>query len=43
VKRALLVVAAAVLFLQTLAVPVLAKAEGGAGTTSCGGNTICKP
>ena len=40
-KRVLLVLAAAVLFLNTLVVPTVAHADG-VGGTSCGG-TICKP
>lgn len=42
-KRALLVVGAAVLFVSTLVVPTVVRADGG-GTngTNCG-NTICKP
>jgi hypothetical protein len=43
VKRALLVVAAALMFLSTLAVPTVAHADGGAGGTNCGGNAGCKP
>jgi hypothetical protein len=44
VKRALLVVAAALMFLSTLAVPTVAHADGGAGGTSCGGGSgMCKP
>jgi hypothetical protein len=44
VKRLLFVVAATLMFLSTLAVPNLAHADGGAGTTSCGGgNGMCKP
>jgi hypothetical protein len=43
VKRALLVVAAALMFLNTLVVPTVVHADGGAGGTNCGGNTICKP
>jgi hypothetical protein len=44
VKHMLLLVAAAVMFLSTLAVPTIAHADGGAGTTSCGGgNNMCKP
>jgi len=43
VKRVLLVLGAAVLFLHTLVIPAVARIDGGAGTTSCGGNTICKP
>ncbi len=42
-KRALLVVAAALMFLNTLVIPTLVHADGGAGGTSCGGNTMCKP
>jgi hypothetical protein len=41
VKRALLVLAAAVLFLNTLVVPTIAHADG-VGGTSCGGG-MCKP
>jgi hypothetical protein len=41
VKRVLLVLAAAVLFLNTIAVPTIAHAEG-VGSTSCGGS-MCKP
>ncbi len=41
-KRALLVVAAALMFLSTLTVPTVAHADGGAGGTSCGGG-MCKP
>src|SRR5579864_1289074 len=44
VKRVLLVLGAAVLFLNTLVVPTVVRADGGGGTsTNCGGNTICKP
>jgi hypothetical protein len=43
VKRVLLVVSAAVLFLSTLVTPTLVKADGGGGTsTGCGG-AMCKP
>lgn len=42
-KRVLLVLGAAVLFLNTLVVPTVARADGGGGTTSCGGTGICKP
>ena len=42
-KRVLFVLATAVLFLQTLALPTVASAEGGATGTNCGGNTLCKP
>ena len=40
-KRVLLVLAAAVLFLNTIVVPTIAQAEG-VGGTSCGGK-MCKP
>lgn len=43
VKRALLVVAAALMFLNTLVIPTVVNADGGSGTTNCGGNTLCKP
>jgi len=43
VKRMLLVVGAAVLFLNTLVIPTVVRADGGGnGGTSCG-NTLCKP
>lgn len=43
-KRVLLVVAAALMFVNTLVVPTVAHADGGAGGTSCGGgNGMCKP
>ncbi len=43
-KRALLILGAAVLFLNTLVIPTVVRADGGGGTTSCGSNgTICKP
>jgi len=42
VKRAMLVLGAAVLFLSTLVVPNLAHADGGAGSTDCG-KVLCKP
>ena len=41
-KRALFVLAAAVLFLNTLVIPTVVKADGGPGTTNCG-TTFCKP
>jgi hypothetical protein len=43
VKRLLLVIAAALMLVNTLVVPTVAHADGGTGTTNCGGNTICKP
>ncbi len=41
-KRALLVLGAAVLFLTTLVTPTAVLADGGSTGTGCG-NTICKP
>jgi len=41
-KRILLVLGMAVLFLSTLVVPTNVLADGGAGSTNCGGGT-CKP
>jgi hypothetical protein len=41
-KRMLLVISAAVLFVTTLIVPTAAKADGGPGGTGCG-KTMCKP
>ena len=41
-KRALLILGAAVLFLNTLVIPTVVRADGGVGTTNCG-NTLCKP
>lgn len=42
-KRMLLVVGVAVLFLNTLVIPTVVRADGGGnGGTSCG-NTLCKP
>jgi hypothetical protein len=44
VKRTLLIVAAAVLFLNTLVVPTLVHADGGSGGGNCSGSTgLCKP
>jgi hypothetical protein len=43
-KRMLLVVAAAVLFLNTLVVPTQAHADGGTGNGgACSGASACKP
>ena len=41
-KRMLLVLAAAVLFVNTLVIPTAVMADGGVGGTSCG-QTLCKP
>jgi hypothetical protein len=44
VKRALLVVAAAVLFISTLAVPTVVHADGGTSNGgNCSGDGPCKP
>jgi hypothetical protein len=43
VKRILLVVAAALMFVQTLVIPTIVHADGGANGTNCGGNSMCKP
>jgi len=42
VKRMLLVLGAAVLFMSTFVTPSLAMFEGGATGTNCG-KTLCKP
>jgi hypothetical protein len=43
VKRVLLAVATAVLFLSTLVTPTIVRADGGStGGTGCGGG-MCKP
>jgi hypothetical protein len=42
VKHALLIVAAAVLFLNTLVIPTVAHADGGGVGGGCG-NVLCKP
>jgi len=42
-KRALLVVAAALMFLSTLTVPTQAHADGVGGTSCGGGSNMCKP
>ena len=41
-KRMLLVLAAAVLFLNTLVVPTVVRADGGGTGTNCGAK-LCKP
>ncbi len=41
-KRVLLVIGTAVLFLSTLITPTLVKADGGGTTTGCSGK-MCKP
>lgn len=43
-KRVLLALGTAVLFINALVIPTLVHADGGGGTTSCGSNgSICKP
>ena len=42
-KRMLLVAAAALMFLNTLVLPIVARADGGGAGTTCGGNGLCKP
>lgn len=42
-KRMLLILAAAVLFVNTLVIPTVVRADGGgSGGTGCG-NSLCKP
>jgi len=43
VKRVLIALGAAVLFLTTLVTPTVVRADGGAGATNCGGGGMCKP
>lgn len=42
-KRMLLVLGAAVLFVSTLAIPTVLRADGGGSNGTNCGNTICKP
>jgi hypothetical protein len=42
VKRMLLVLGAALVFLSTLVVPTVVMADGGSTSTNCGGQ-MCKP
>ena len=43
-KRVLLVLAAAAVFLSTFVTPTIVRADGTPGSGSCGSNgTICKP
>ena len=41
-KRLLIVLGAAILFVNTLVIPTAVRADGGAGGTNCG-KTLCKP
>jgi len=43
VKRVLLVLGAAVLYLSTLVTPSVARTDGGSGGSTGCGNTVCKP
>jgi hypothetical protein len=43
VKRALLAIAAALLFLNTFVVPTIAHADGEPGTGGCPSGEMCKP
>jgi hypothetical protein len=44
VKRTLLILATVVLFLNTLVVPTVARADGGSGNGgTCSGSQACKP
>ena len=43
-KRILLTLAVALMFLNSLVIPTAAHADGGGGSTSCnGGSGLCKP
>ncbi|MGA8430423.1 MAG: hypothetical protein WB729_11425 [Candidatus Sulfotelmatobacter sp.] len=42
-KRTLLALFAAVLFLNTLVIPTVAHADGQAGGGNCSGQTSCRP
>jgi hypothetical protein len=42
VKRMLIVLGAAILFINTLVIPTTLRADGGTGTTNCGAK-LCKP
>jgi hypothetical protein len=41
-KRILLILGAAVLFVNTLVIPTVVRADGSPTNTNCG-NTLCKP
>lgn len=41
-KRVLLMLGAAILFVNTLVIPTAVMADGGTGSTSCGAK-LCKP
>ena len=42
-KRVLVFLGTAVLFLSTLVTPTAVKADGGGGTSTSCGNKLCKP
>jgi hypothetical protein len=42
-RRTLLIVAAALMFLNTLVIPTIARADGGGAGGNCGGTGVCKP
>jgi hypothetical protein len=42
-KRALLIIAATLMFLNTLVIPTVAHADGGGGGGNCSGQVACKP
>ena len=42
-KRTLLILAAAVLFVNTLVIPTVVRADGTPTSTACPGPTLCKP
>jgi hypothetical protein len=42
-KRLLLTLAAALLFVNALVIPTLAHADGNPDGTNCGPNQLCKP
>ncbi len=42
-KRMLIVLGAAVLFINTLVIPTALRADGGTGTTTDCGAKLCKP
>ncbi len=42
-KRVLIAVTAAVMFLSTLVVPTVAHADGGSNGGACSGQGVCKP
>jgi len=43
VKRLLFVLGVAVLFVNSLVVPTVVRADGGGTSTNCGGKAVCKP